>query len=427
MHLNIFKRNKNGDNKDQTKNNVVLADLKETGSGDLQESIEVKQNNYLSLQKDLVPPDDQNIQMRSIDESGYVISETQLSDTNVVQPFKTQQLSEAKRERFHELQKQYIPTELYYQQDTLGFLHAYEPTTQEPDTNIVEAWFIDESLISEDYDARHLQKEHVPLINKNMVFKTLEDMYLEESKPQTPEYTDPIILDKRLKTTYKNKNLIQKPKRAREKPFQPNNEEENTWLSYFPTQSDSVKGSLKWDFKEENQVPPFLQSQREVLDYSSSDNGKYRWKESFPNDQLQQTIKRQADPAFMYYYNGGIRVEANMAGVPIYIDGKYVGETPLDRPIQVEPGWHQVSGFSPLYTHLASAQGLQFINYDSIIQNNEMYGATTVYAEAGKLETVELRFNKMGDKPKRLSEMQGGMNIGAPMLLFLIGMVSWAM
>ena len=425
--FNIFKRNKNGDNKDQTKNNVVLADLKETGSGDLQESTEVKQNNYSSLQKDLVPPDNQNIQMRSIDESGYVISETQLSDTNVVQPFKTQQLSEAKRERFHELQKQYIPTELYYQQDTLGFLHAYEPTTQEPDTNIVEAWFTDESLISEDYDARHLQKEHVPLKNKNMVFKTLEDMYLEESKPQTPEYTDPIILDKRLKTTYKNKNLIQKPKKTREKPFQPNNEEENTWLSYFPTQSDSVKGSLKWDFKEENQVPPFLQSQREVLDYSSSDNGKYRWKESFPNDQLQQTIKRQADPAFMYYYNGGIRVEANMAGVPIYIDGKYVGETPLDRPIQVEPGWHQVSGFSPLYTHLASAQGLQFINYDSIIQNNEMYGATTVYAEAGKLETVELRFNKMGDKPKRLSEMQGGMNIGAPMLLFLIGMVSWAM
>ena len=425
--FNIFKRNKNGANKDQTKNNVILADLKETGSGDLQESTEVKQNNYSSLQKDLVPPDHQNIQMRSIDESGYVISETQLSDTNVVQPFKTQQLSEAKRERFHELQKQYIPTELYYQQDTLGFLHAYEPTTQEPDTNIVEAWFTDESLIPEDYDARHLQKEHVPLKNKNMVFKTLEDMYLEESKPQTPEYTDPIILDKRLKTTYKNKNLIQKPKRTREKPFQPNNEEENTWLSYFPTQSDSVKGSLKWDFKEENQVPPFLQSQREVLDYSSSDNGKYRWKESFPNDQLQQTIKRQADPAFMYYYNGGIRVEANMAGVPIYIDGKYVGETPLDRPIQVEPGWHQVSGFSPLYTHLASAQGLQFINYDSIIQNNEMYGATTVYAEAGKLETVELRFNKMGDKPKRLSEMQGGMNIGAPMLLFLIGMVSWAM
>ena len=125
----------------------------------------------------------------------------------------------------------------------------------------------------------------------------------------------------------------------------------------------------------------------------------------------------------MYYYNGGIRVQANMAGVPIYIDGNYVGETPLARPIQVEPGWHQVSGFSPVYTHLASAQGLQFVAYDSIIQNNEMYGATTVYTEAGKLETVELRFNKMGDKPKKWSEIEGGMNIGAPMFIFLIGMI----
>ena len=87
--------------------------------------------------------------------------------------------------------------------------------------------------------------------------------------------------------------------------------------------SDHLGLNVKIDFKEENQVPPFLQTQKEVLDYSSRDNGKYRWKESFPNDQLQQTIKRQADPAFMYYYNGGIRVEANMAGVPIYIDGKY--------------------------------------------------------------------------------------------------------
>ena len=56
-----------------------------------------------------------------------------------------------------------------------------------------------------------------------------------------------------------------------------------------------------------------------------------------------------------------------------------------------------------------------------------MYGATTVYTEAGKLETVELRFNKMGDKPKKWSEIEGGMNIGATMFIFLIGMITWAM
>ena len=65
--------------------------------------------------------------------------------------------------------------------------------------------------------------------------------------------------------------------------------------------------------------------------------------------------------------------------------------------------------------------------YDSINQNNELYGATTVYTEAGILETVELRFNKMGDKPKKWSEIEGGMNIGAPMFIFLIGMITWAM
>ena len=75
---------------------------------------------------------------------------------------------------------------------------------------------------------------------------------------------------------------------------------------------------------------------------------------------------RYSDPGFRYYRQGGIKIEANLRNVPIYIDGKYVGDTPLTRPIEVEPGWHQVSGFSPVYTHLASQKGLQFVGYDSI-------------------------------------------------------------
>ena len=61
-------------------------------------------------------------------------------------------------------------------------------------------------------------------------------------------------------------------------------------------------------------------------------------------------------------------MEANLDGVPMYIDGKYVGDTPLNRPIEVEPGWHQVSGFSPVYTRLASQKGLQFVGYDFSLQ-----------------------------------------------------------
>ena len=427
--FNIFKREKAiSQNNDELEKNINsdLNPVELAAANDIADSLS---NNFSDFQTKFIPPNNQNIKMEAIDQSGYVISETQLSDTNIVQILELKDFSESERNTFHELQKEYIPEELYYKQDTLGFSQLYEPSTQEPDTNIIKAWFTDEDLIPDDYDARHLQTQHVPSRNNinNMTIIPLEDSFLRESFPLDPEFTDPPVLDKRLKTRYKNKDLILKPKSNKDMPFQPNTKESNTWLSFFSDQSDSMKESLKWDFKEESQVPPFLQTQKEVLDYSSSENGKYRWKDSYPDNQIKQIVDRQSDPGFMYYYNGGIRVQANMAGVPIYIDGNYVGETPLARPIQVEPGWHQVSGFSPVYTHLASAQGLQFVAYDSIIQNNEMYGATTVYTEAGKLETVELRFNKMGDKPKKWSEMEGGMNIGAPMFILLIGMITWAM
>ncbi len=129
----------------------------------------------------------------------------------------------------------------------------------------------------------------------------------------------------------------------------------------------------------------------------------------------------------MFYRNSGIRIDSNLDGVPIYVDGKYVGDTPISKPIQVEPGWHQVSGFSPMYTKLRRQNGMRFVSYDSIIQNNESFGATTVYAESGKLEVVELRFNQMGDKPKKLREITGGVNVGLPFFAFLISMVLYSM
>ena len=170
-----------------------------------------------------------------------------------------------------------------------------------------------------------------------------------------------------------------------------------------------------------------MQGRREALDERLSATTQDEWRQTLSNNKPKSFPKRQSDPAFMYYYNGGIRVESNIDGVPIYIDGKYVGETPMSRPVQVEPGWHQVSGFSPVYTNLASKNRLQFVSYDSIIQNNESFGAKTVYAEAGKLETVMLKFNKMGDKPKKLIEIKGGYNVGIPMFVFVMTMILYSL
>ena len=273
-----------------------------------------------------------------------------------------------------------------------------------------------------------MQQKHIPSEKNNLVFDPIEGPYSIESPTQIPEYTDPIILKRRLKTEFKNRGAALKFESNKETPFQEDSLESNTWLSYFPLQSDSTKRLLQWDFRNEREVPKRLQNKRQSLDYYDQQNNQHQWRSQLSDTKPKSFPKRQTDPAFMYYHNGGIRIESNMDGVPIYIDGKYVGETPLGRPIQVEPGWHQVSGFSPVYTHLASEGGLQFVGYnDSIIQNNESYGATTVYAEAGKLETIELKFNKMGDTPKKWIELKGGINVGLPMFVFVMSMILYSM
>jgi len=421
--FNIFRKN------DKTEQEKLIAESSQNDENIIEQVKPTQSSGTLSkLQKRHIPPQNENKHLETIDESALVVSETQLSDTNVVATIDFDKILQSKNSTYRELQKAHIPDYSNMVNDTLNSQRYYVSPTQEPDTNTVQAWFIDESIIPDEYDATRLQQQYIPSKKNNMVFNQSEPSHFKESLPQTPEFTDPIILDRRLKTTYKNKNVVGVPNSNKDTPFKEDSIQNNTWLSYFPLQDDSVKKSLKWDFKHEREVPYYLQDERESLDYSVKGKPEYKWREQLAEKRPESFPKRQADPGFMYYHNGGIRVESNMVGVPIYIDGKFVGETPLARPIQVEPGWHQVSGFSPVYTHLASQKGLQFVGYnDSIIQNNESYGATTVYAEAGKLETVELKFNKMGDTPKKWVEIEGGMNVGLPMFVFVISMVLYGM
>ena len=439
---------------------------------------------YKLLQERYIPTKNQNINLKSINNDSFVESRTQLSDTNVVATIDLDEIAQLQNSDYHKLQERYIPDHLSAPNDTLSLQRYYSSPTQAPDTNVVQAWFLDESIISDEYDATRLQKKyipsktetpiieqddsypyatlpqntqapdtnvvqawfldesiisdeydatrlqqkHIPSEKNNLVFDPIEGPYSIESPTQIPEYTDPIILKRRLKTEFKNRGAALKFESNKETPFQEDSLESNTWLSYFPLQSDSTKRLLQWDFRNEREVPKRLQNKRQSLDYYDQQNNQHQWRSQLSDTKPKSFPKRQTDPAFMYYHNGGIRIESNMDGVPIYIDGKYVGETPLGRPIQVEPGWHQVSGFSPVYTHLASEGGLRFVGYnDSIIQNNESYGATTVYAEAGKLETIELKFNKMGDTPKKWIELKGGINVGLPMFVFVMSMILYSM
>jgi hypothetical protein len=135
--------------------------------------------------------------------------------------------------------------------------------------------------------------------------------------------------------------------------------------------------------------------------------------------------------------SSGIRVTANREGVPIYIDGKLVGETPLAGPVKISPGWHQVSGLTPLYAKVLNRSGMEYVDDDPILRNNQLFGSRTVYVGPKNISVVNLRFNDIGDPPRHpislrdfhqnMAQTEGGMMIGFPVIMALFGLITWGM
>ena len=135
--------------------------------------------------------------------------------------------------------------------------------------------------------------------------------------------------------------------------------------------------------------------------------------------------------------SSGIRVTANRAGIPIYIDGKLVGVTPLTGPVKMSPGWHQVSGLTPLYAKVLNRSGMEYVDDDPILRNNQLFGSRTVYVGPKNISVVNLTFNDIGDPPRHpfslkdlpqnMAETEGGMMIGFPVIMALFGFITWGM
>jgi len=115
--------------------------------------------------------------------------------------------------------------------------------------------------------------------------------------------------------------------------------------------------------------------------------------------------------------DGKIFIDANMHGVPVYIDGKYIGNTPFKSAVPAKPGWHQVSSFTPEYKQMVEAGYYPYENNDPMVQNNQFFGAQTVFVESGKISNVKFKFNKMGFLPKKWKDLNGGWLIGLPMIM----------
>jgi len=150
--------------------------------------------------------------------------------------------------------------------------------------------------------------------------------------------------------------------------------------------------------------------------------------ETKPPKSNYQSMKYGIDPEFHLHYSAEIRVKTNLGGIPIYLDGKYLGETPIKDLIQVEPGWHQVSGFSPVFIQSAAAD--EFLNgvYDPVVQNNKLIGSRTVFAESGKVALAELKFNRVNESSNQwIRETSANWLVRFPMVAMMFGLVTWGL
>ena len=88
-----------------------------------------------------------------------------------------------------------------------------------------------------------------------------------------------------------------------------------------------------------------------------------------------------------------IHIFCDTEGIPIYVDGIQVGASPVKDPVQVAPGWHQVSYFPPELT----------INTRSITQNRKMrymikLARQYVLVEEGRTIRVVLGYRSIEQK-----------------------------
>ena len=134
------------------------------------------------------------------------------------------------------------------------------------------------------------------------------------------------------------------------------------------------------------------------------------------------TKKRKTDKDLLLGQSA-IRIDANLDGVPIYIDGRYVGHTPLKAPIRVEPGWHQVSGFSPQYLMYLNTGTIDYVSNDPML-NNQIFGTETLYVEGGKIARSEMRFDYVGPSLP-VKKQEGGWLVGFPILLSFFSLIAW--
>ena len=116
-----------------------------------------------------------------------------------------------------------------------------------------------------------------------------------------------------------------------------------------------------------------------------------------------------------------IEIFCDTEGIPIFIDGIQIGVSPIKDPVQVAPGWHQISYFPPQLS----------INSESVKQNKIMsdminLARQDILVEEGSTVRAVLSYRTIESQALEYQQIISSNRwIGFSMIFLIISLMIW--
>ena len=116
-----------------------------------------------------------------------------------------------------------------------------------------------------------------------------------------------------------------------------------------------------------------------------------------------------------------IEIFCDTDGIPIFIDGVQIGVSPIKDPVQVAPGWHQVSYFPPQLS----------VETESIQQNRIMrdmikLARQDILVEDGKTVRAVLSYRTIEAEALEYEQsISSGRWVGIGMVSIIMSLIVW--
>ena len=118
-----------------------------------------------------------------------------------------------------------------------------------------------------------------------------------------------------------------------------------------------------------------------------------------------------------------MKISCDTDSVPIYLDGYYVGKTPILEALTVTPGWHKVSIFPP-DDGVSEQSGPSKKTLKDIIR----LGQQDVMVEEGNVELVVMSYRAIDAEIEEYQrQTQSGTWVRASMLFALLFIITWGL